>query len=167
MTPSGTRGVLNDAISIYFADLALANAFGARWCIGFKVESAEGAFWARADEPAHAGRGGAAQDTVKRTACDAMSVRTQNRTPAGIVPGSRNRRLRMGGYPIAFIVVRTASGDLRFQIPRAQRYAYRCSPGAPQTLASSYYLCSLGTNTVLGKVTNGLFGVLLDDGPEN
>ena len=29
------------------------------------------------------------------------------------------------------------------------------------------YLCSLGTNTVLGKVTNGLFVLLLDCGPEN
>ena len=29
------------------------------------------------------------------------------------------------------------------------------------------YLCSLGTNTVLGNSANGLFGVLLDDGPEN
>jgi hypothetical protein len=29
------------------------------------------------------------------------------------------------------------------------------------------YLCSLGTNTVLGNSTNGLVGVLLDDGPEN
>jgi hypothetical protein len=27
MTPSGTRGVLNDAISIYFADATLAGAF--------------------------------------------------------------------------------------------------------------------------------------------
>jgi hypothetical protein len=27
MTPSGTRGVLNDALSIYFADGPLANAF--------------------------------------------------------------------------------------------------------------------------------------------
>ena len=27
MTPSGTRGVLNDAASIYFADVALAGAF--------------------------------------------------------------------------------------------------------------------------------------------
>jgi hypothetical protein len=34
MTPSGTRGVLNDALSIYFADAALANAFVARWCVG-------------------------------------------------------------------------------------------------------------------------------------
>ena len=29
------------------------------------------------------------------------------------------------------------------------------------------YLCSLGTNTELGNSTNGLFGVLLDDGPES
>jgi hypothetical protein len=27
MTPSGTRGVLNDALSIYFADAMLASAF--------------------------------------------------------------------------------------------------------------------------------------------
>jgi hypothetical protein len=52
MTPSGMRGVLNDAISIYFADPALASAFVARWCIGFKVEMAESAFRMRADEPA-------------------------------------------------------------------------------------------------------------------
>ena len=32
---------------------------------------------------------------------------------------------------------------------------------------ASNYLCSLGTNTVLGNSTNGLFGVLLDDGPVN
>src|SRR5262245_15341930 len=43
MTPSGTRGVLTDALSIYFADPALASALVARWCIGFKVETAEGA----------------------------------------------------------------------------------------------------------------------------
>jgi hypothetical protein len=32
MTPSAMRGVLNDAISIYFADATLASAFVARWC---------------------------------------------------------------------------------------------------------------------------------------
>jgi hypothetical protein len=30
LTPSGVRGVLNDAISIYFADATLASAFVAR-----------------------------------------------------------------------------------------------------------------------------------------
>jgi hypothetical protein len=58
MTPSGTRGVLNDAVSIYFPDAALAGAFVARWCIGYKVETAEGVFRMREDEPAP-GRGGA------------------------------------------------------------------------------------------------------------
>ena len=29
------------------------------------------------------------------------------------------------------------------------------------------YLCSLGTNTVLGKVRNGLLALLLDGGAEN
>jgi hypothetical protein len=51
MTPSGTRGVLNDAVSIYFPDPALAGAFVARWCIGYKVETAGGAFRVREDEP--------------------------------------------------------------------------------------------------------------------
>src|SRR5580693_10729201 len=40
MTPSGTRGVLNDALSIYFADATLAGAFVARWCAGSKIETA-------------------------------------------------------------------------------------------------------------------------------
>lgn len=34
MTPSGVRGVLNDAVSIYVADETLASAFVARWCVG-------------------------------------------------------------------------------------------------------------------------------------
>ena len=40
MTPSGTRGVLNDALSIYFAEATLASAFVARWCVGYSVETA-------------------------------------------------------------------------------------------------------------------------------
>jgi hypothetical protein len=52
MTPSGTRGVLNDAISIYFADATLASAFATRWCVGSKVETAGGVFQVREDEPA-------------------------------------------------------------------------------------------------------------------
>jgi hypothetical protein len=50
MTPSGARGVLNDALSIYFADATLASAFVARWCVGAKVEAAEGVFQVREDE---------------------------------------------------------------------------------------------------------------------
>jgi len=52
MTPSGTRGVLNDAISLYFVDPTLASAFVARWCLGSKVETASGVFQVREDEPA-------------------------------------------------------------------------------------------------------------------
>ena len=52
VTPSGLRGVLNDAISIYFADATLAIAFVARWCVGSKVETAGGVFQVRDDEPA-------------------------------------------------------------------------------------------------------------------
>ena len=51
MTPAGTRGVLNDALSIYFADATLASAFVARWCIVAKVETAGGVFEVREDEP--------------------------------------------------------------------------------------------------------------------
>jgi hypothetical protein len=52
MTPTGMRGVLNDAVSIYFADTTLASAFVVRWCAGNKVETTEGAFRVREDEPA-------------------------------------------------------------------------------------------------------------------
>jgi hypothetical protein len=45
VTPSGTRGVLNDAAT-------LASAFVARWCVGAKVETAGGVFQMREDEPA-------------------------------------------------------------------------------------------------------------------
>ena len=51
MTPSGTRGVLNDAVSIYFGDATLASAFVARWCVGAKVETTGGVFQVREDEP--------------------------------------------------------------------------------------------------------------------
>src|SRR5215510_2645404 len=52
MTPSGMRGVLNDAISLYFADATLASAFVARWCVGSKADTADGVFQVREDEPA-------------------------------------------------------------------------------------------------------------------
>jgi hypothetical protein len=51
MTPSGTRGVLNDAVSVYFGDATLANAFVARWCVGARVEATGGVLRVRADEP--------------------------------------------------------------------------------------------------------------------
>jgi hypothetical protein len=52
MTPSGARGVVNDAAAIYFADATIASAFVARWCAGHKAEVADGVFRVREDEPA-------------------------------------------------------------------------------------------------------------------
>ena len=52
MTPSGMRGVLNDALSIYFLAATLASAFVARWCAGSRVEAKGGVFRLRDDEPA-------------------------------------------------------------------------------------------------------------------
>jgi hypothetical protein len=50
MTPSGTRGVLNDTLSIYFADATLASAFVARWCVATKIKTDGGVFRMREDE---------------------------------------------------------------------------------------------------------------------
>jgi len=50
ITPSGVRGVLNDALSIYFADATLASAFVARWCVATKVEIAGGVFAVRRND---------------------------------------------------------------------------------------------------------------------
>jgi hypothetical protein len=49
MAPAGLNGVVNDAISFYFADAAFARAFLARFCCGFRVETTESAFAIRSD----------------------------------------------------------------------------------------------------------------------
>jgi hypothetical protein len=51
MTPSGMRGVLNDAVSIYFTDATLASAFVARWCVRATAETTGGVFRVREDQP--------------------------------------------------------------------------------------------------------------------
>jgi len=45
------RGVVNDAVSIYFLDATLASAFVARWCAGAKDETDGGVYRMRDDEP--------------------------------------------------------------------------------------------------------------------
>ena len=52
MTPSGARGVVNDAIAIYLGDATIASAFVARWCAGHRAEAADGLFRVREDGPA-------------------------------------------------------------------------------------------------------------------
>ena len=50
MTPSGVRGVLNDAVSIYFLDATLASAFVVRWCAASRTETEAGVFRIRDDD---------------------------------------------------------------------------------------------------------------------
>jgi hypothetical protein len=50
-TPSSTRGVVNDALAVYFADVTIASAFVARWCTSQKVEIVDGVNRVRDDEP--------------------------------------------------------------------------------------------------------------------
>jgi hypothetical protein len=51
MTPAGVRGLVNDAIAIYFLDVNLATALVARWCVGHKVEMSKGAYRVRENAP--------------------------------------------------------------------------------------------------------------------
>jgi len=51
MTPSGLRGVVNDAVAVYFRDPTVAGAFAVRWCRAQPPEIVEGAFLVRADAP--------------------------------------------------------------------------------------------------------------------
>jgi hypothetical protein len=49
--PSSTRGVVNDALAIYFGNVTLANAFVARWCAAQRIEIVDGMYRVRDDEP--------------------------------------------------------------------------------------------------------------------
>jgi len=51
MAPAGLRGVVNDALAIYFLEPALANAFVDRWCLGYRVETVGGSLRLREDDP--------------------------------------------------------------------------------------------------------------------
>ena len=51
VAPAGLAGVVNDALSFYFADAAFAHAFVARFCCGYRVETIAGAFAFRNDMP--------------------------------------------------------------------------------------------------------------------
>jgi hypothetical protein len=50
--PAGMRGVINDAIAVYFRDAALAAAFAAQWCAPVGAGVTEGCLRLRDDEPA-------------------------------------------------------------------------------------------------------------------
>jgi hypothetical protein len=65
MTPSGSRGVLNDAVSIYFSDATLASAFVARWWRRVQGRDGRGRVPNARGRAGAAGRGRAASDTLK------------------------------------------------------------------------------------------------------
>jgi len=50
--PAGLAGVVNDAVAFYFADSGFAHAFVARFCCGWRIETAGGAFALRREAPA-------------------------------------------------------------------------------------------------------------------
>ena len=60
--PAGLDGVRNDAVAFYFDDPAFAHAFVNRFCCGYRVATAAGAFTPRREEPAPR-RGGGAHKT--------------------------------------------------------------------------------------------------------
>jgi hypothetical protein len=49
--PSGTGGIVNDAIAFYFESAAFARAFVARFCCGCRIETITRSFAMRRDEP--------------------------------------------------------------------------------------------------------------------
>jgi hypothetical protein len=51
ITPAGMRGVINDAIAVYFRDATMAAAFAARWCAPMGRGVTEGFLRIREDEP--------------------------------------------------------------------------------------------------------------------
>lgn len=68
MTPSGMRGILNDAVSLYFADATLASAFITRWCVAGKLKWTGGVFQVREDERCRECERWAAQDSLRTAA---------------------------------------------------------------------------------------------------
>jgi hypothetical protein len=51
ITPSSIRGVVNDALAVYFMDATIAGAFVTRWCAAQRVEVVDGVYRVRDDEP--------------------------------------------------------------------------------------------------------------------
>jgi hypothetical protein len=51
MTPAGLRGVVNEAVAVYFADASLAAAFVTGWCRRRLPDVADGGFLVREIDP--------------------------------------------------------------------------------------------------------------------
>ena len=48
---SRVRGVVNDAVAVYFGDVSIAGAFVTGWCQAQRVEIVDGLFRVRDNEP--------------------------------------------------------------------------------------------------------------------
>ena len=107
--------MLNDAISLYFADATLASAFVARWCVSSKVETAGGVFQVRENEPAaRVGWGCTGRREARRIALPALVHGSRRELKATRRPEAA-RCLPAAGYPaLALPIVR---------IPRDSRLA--------------------------------------------
>ncbi len=80
MTPAGLRGVVNDAVAIYFLDATSAAAFVSRWCVGSRVEISGGFPGARGS--AGSTRGGRApQNVLRRSAIAAPDTTVPDPRP--------------------------------------------------------------------------------------
>ena len=51
ITPSGIRGVVNDALAIYFLDATMQPPLWFRWCATQRPEIVDGTYRVRNDEP--------------------------------------------------------------------------------------------------------------------
>src|SRR6266404_1282090 len=82
MAPSGLRGVLNDAVSIYFAEATLASGFVARWCARSRIKTAGGVFQVREAEAGAADRGRVASDALMAGEMQSSTRIIDQRSPA-------------------------------------------------------------------------------------
>ena len=88
ITPSGMRGVLNDAVSIYFLEATLASAFVARWCAASKVDADGGVFrFATMNRPRGSGRGCTGRLNPKILAPPGSDAQRRDETTRGRLRG--------------------------------------------------------------------------------
>ena len=66
-TPSSTRGVVNDALAVYFLDATIASAFVARWGAAQRVEIADNEYRVRMALPMLIVQGVPAQSSTPST----------------------------------------------------------------------------------------------------
>jgi hypothetical protein len=97
MTPAETHGVLNDALSIYFADATRASAFVTPWCVRAKIETAGGVFQVREDDPEPRSEAGLHRTQRVRGRRDALMHPNPKGPRRGDRAGVQEEAICMGG----------------------------------------------------------------------